>query len=174
MNDAIRKRAASVLGIAEDAVAEDDVLKAMELMHERDTKNAMETALTDAKAKLMAHVERGAVSTAAFDAAVADIEKGETPQARKALTAKWSDSWSVLDGGLIALEPKGKGGEGPGAVKDDAVSASVSDRVAELLAKDTSLTPLAAHQQVMASLTTQERAAYEAEAQSLTDWQRGE
>ena len=173
MNDAIRKRAASVLGIEEDSISEDDVLKAMSLLEERDTKHAMEVALTDARAKLQAHVERGAVSTAAFDAAVADIEKGTTPEARCALLAKWADSWSVLDGGTIALEPKGKGGEGPG-VEQDAVSASVSDRVAKRMAEDTSLTPLAAHQQVMDALTKEERAAYEAEAQSLSDWQRGE
>ena len=173
MNDAIRKRAASVLGKQEDAISDADVEQAFDLLQERDTKNAMETALTDARAKLQAHVERGAVSTAAFDAAVADIEKGETPAVRKALTSQWSNSWSVLDGGTIALEPKGKGGEGPG-VEQDAVSASVSDRVAKRMAEDTSLTPLAAHQQVMGALTKEERAAYEAEAQSLSDWQRGE
>ena len=174
MNDAIRKRAASVLNKPEDQVSETDVEQAFDLLQERDTKNAMDAALVDAKAQLQAHVDRGAVSTGAFDAAMADIEKGQTPQARQALTSKWSDPWSVLDGDKIPKGPIGSGGEGPGEEGDVLTSATVGERVTRLMSEKEGLTPLQAHQEVMASLTKEERKAYEAEAQSLEDWQRGE
>lgn len=175
MNELLRKRAASILGIEADKVSDEQIVAALEDRDARAAQGDLDKALTEARDKLQEHVERGAISTAVFDAAIADIEKADSAGARRALTNQYNTPYSLIDSGQIETEPKGSAKPledlPPG---EELMSAKIANRIAAYQKDHPEVDALTAHQEVMSKLTDAERKAYEAESQEVSAWQRGE
>lgn len=176
MNDAERKRAAALLGKAEDEITVSDLLDLADSFKAKDEQNRFEASLRDGKEKLTGHVARRAIPTAALDTAMAEVEKAETADEREAIVERYSAAWTPIPDKTISSNPKGSteaSQEEEEEVDKVLASAKVAEFVAEIRAKNPGIDPYDLHQAAVARLTDEEREEYENEETTVGDYQRG-
>ena len=174
MNDEIRKEVAGELGIDPDKVSDQRVLEALRGLRGRVAQSDLTVARNEAKEKLMAHAERGAISTAVADGALKDVNKADTPAACRALAASYHNSFALFEGGQIENAPLGSSeslDDPPPEGK--LMSDTIAERVASYKKEHPDTTPLDAHNEVVGSLTKEERQRYESESVATQDWLKG-
>ena len=94
------------------------------------------------------------------------------------MAASTDESWAPLPDNAVQRGPKGKGEEGappnPNANKGELVSALIGRQVDEKCKADPSLSRLNAYEEVVASLTDEQKTAYEEEQEEQAAFQRGD